>query len=332
MLVIAVGLGAVLLLIIAIRLGNESVEVDAVQLHGSGDYVSPLSPDNSRQPFAESPPPPPLAESPPPPPLASAPFDEAAAQQLQSAWAKHLKTEVEVTNSLGMKLMLIPPGEFQMGSPADEAEHSSDESQHHVRLTQPYYLGKFEVTQAEYEKVMGGNPSRFTGDARRPVETVSWHDAVEFCRRLSEREQKSYRLPTEAQWEYACRAGTTTAFHWGITSNGTESNVDGNYPYATMTKGTCLQRTTTVGNYAQNKFGVYDMHGNVWEWCHDGYDADYYSRSTAADPHGPADGLSRVLRGGSWNDYARLTRSANRYRTTPDDRNATSGFRISRTP
>lgn len=186
-----------------------------------------------------------------------------------------------ITNSIGMKLKLIPSGEFLMGSPESEEARDSDEGpQHRVRITKPFYLGVYEVTQGEYERVTGDNPSCFskvgTGKAkvagqdtsRFPVEEVSWEDAVEFCRKLSDlpserSARRVYRLPTEAEWEYACRAGTTTPLHFGTQLNGREANCDGNYPYGTDTKGTYLKRTTTVGSYKANAFGLYDMHGKL---------------------------------------------------------------------
>jgi formylglycine-generating enzyme required for sulfatase activity len=248
-----------------------------------------------------------------------------------------------LTNSIGMKLVLIPPGEFQMGSPEDEKDRYSDEGpQHRVRLTQPFYLGVHEVTQGEYERVTGTNPSHFMtvsgqDPSRFPVEKVSWEDAVEFCRKLSalpaERSAgREYRLPTEAEWEYACRAGTTTPFHFGSVLNGREANCDGNYPYGTSEKGPHLKRTTTVGSYSANGFGLYDMHGNLWEWCSDWYDEKYYANSPVDDPQGPALGSRRVGRGGCWIYDAGVCRSADRYWHSPDYRYGNLGFRLALVP
>jgi formylglycine-generating enzyme required for sulfatase activity len=278
-----------------------------------------------------------------PPPLAVAPFNATDAKGYQQAWARHLGQAVELTNSIGMKLVLIPAGDFQMGSPESESDRDSDETQHRVRLTKPFYLGMHEVTQAEYERVMGTNPSAFSrsGDrservsgqdtSRFPVETVSWEEAVEFCRKLSampgERAAgRVYRLPTEAEWEFACRAGTTEPFHFGSQLNGRDANCDGNYPYGTTTKGPYLERPTTVGSYGANGFGLFDMHGNVWEWCSDWYDG--YASTAVDDPTGPTSGSNRVLRGGGWHDYARRCRSADRSRHTPDYRISKLGFRL----
>jgi formylglycine-generating enzyme required for sulfatase activity len=274
-----------------------------------------------------------------PKPLA-APFTEAEARAAQRSWATYLKTEPAITNKLGMRLALIPPGEFQMGCPADEAERDSDETQHRVRITRPFWLGVYEVTQEEWHLVMGSQLSYFSSSgsgkdkvsgldtSRFPVESVSWNDATEFCRRLSAREGQEYRLPTEAEWEYACRAGTTTAYHFGGVLNGDKANVDGNYPYGTTTKGKYLERTTRVGEYGANAFGLYDMHGNVLEWCRDWYDGQFYTSSAMADPENAKEATYRVLRGGSWGFNAWNCRSANRFRLTPAYRLNFCGLRV----
>jgi formylglycine-generating enzyme required for sulfatase activity len=278
----------------------------------------------------------------PAPPLAVAPFDAAAARGHQQAWSRHLGQSVEVTNSIGMKLVLIPAGEFIMGSPENQTDRDDGETQHRVRITKPYYLGMYEVTQAEYEQVMGTNPSSFTSvsgqDTNRfPVEQVSWEDTMEFCRKLSamSAEQSGgrvYRLPTEAEWEYACRAGTMMPFHFGSQLNGREANCDGNNPYGT-TKGTFLQRPTTVGSYGANGFGLYDMHGNVWEWCPDWYDSRYYSDSPTDDPTGPTTaGSTRVIRGGGWNGDAGGCRAACRARAIANWPGHNLGFRLAFSP
>ena len=241
---------------------------------------------------------------------------------------KDAKKPEAITNSIGMKLSLIPAGEFQMGSPESEQGHYNDEQQHRVRITQPFYLGVYEVTQEQYERIMGSNPSNNKG-TNLPVEQVSWDDAQEFCRKLSQKEGKTYRLPTEAEWEYACRAGTTTPFNFGSTLNGTEANCNGNYPYGTTTKGAYLKRTTTVGSYRPNAFGLYDMHGNVFEWCSDWYDSAYYKNSPADNPTGPDAGSDRVIRGGSWSFGAVCCRSADRD-IEPPSRDYGVGFRVLR--
>jgi formylglycine-generating enzyme required for sulfatase activity len=281
----------------------------------------------------------------PKPPMAKAPFDAAAAKKHQKQWAEYLGTPVEITNSVGMKLVLIPPGEFLMGSPESEQRRYSVEHQHRVRITKPFYLSVFEVTQGEYERVMGANSSFFsrTGDGkdrttdfttvRLPVERVSWKDAVEFLRRLSWRGERSgrvYRLPTEAEWEYACRAGTTSPYHFGGVLNGRQANCDGEYPYGTSEKGPNLERPEIVGSYPPNAYGLYDMHGNVGEWCADVYDrnTDYYATSPVEDPQGPTHGSNRLIRGGNWYADALLCRSASREWYLPMYRSKDVGFRV----
>jgi formylglycine-generating enzyme required for sulfatase activity len=244
----------------------------------------------------------------------------------------------EVTNSVGMKLRLIPAGTFRMGSPATELDRSDDEvPPHDVAITRPFFMGVYEVTQREYEAVMGYNPARFSavngGGPDHPVEQVSWEDADAFCRRLSDKQAEKlagrvYRLPTEAEWEYACRAGTSTPFHFGSTLSSAQANFDGNFPYGGTRVGTYAERTAKVGSYAPNAFGLYDMHGNVWEWCSDRYDANYYRTSSKNDPAGPPDGGRRVHRGGSWYSKGRKCRSAYREHGQPDDRYDNIGFRV----
>jgi formylglycine-generating enzyme required for sulfatase activity len=203
---------------------------------------------------------------------------------------------------------------------------------HEVTLSRPCYMGKYEVTQEEYERVMGNNPSCFKG-ARNPVEGVSWDDAQEFCRKLSERTGREVRLPTEAEWEYACRAGRSTPFHTGETISTAEANYNGNYTYGNGTKGENRKKTIAVGSLAPNAFGLYDMHGNVFEWCGGWHGA--YVKGAQRDPTGEADGMARVLRGGSWNVIPGFCRSAFRSWSSLDYRYNSNGFRVvvvARTP
>jgi uncharacterized protein (TIGR02996 family) len=255
-----------------------------------------------------------------------------------------------LTNSIGMKFALIPAGTFLMGSPQDEEDRSDDEGpQHEVTLSQPFYLGVYPVTQAQYEQVMGTNPSWFStrGGGKRkvkkqdtrsfPVENVFWEDAVAFCRKLSEmpeeqRHGRVYRLPTEAEWEYSCRGGaSSTPFSFGNSFSSTQANFDGNHPYGGAAKGPYLKRTTAVGSYPPNALGLHDMHGNVWEWCADWFNANYYTNSPKKDPQGPQSGEDRVLRGGSWDDLGGYCRSAFRLWNAPDYRNLKVGFRVALT-
>jgi formylglycine-generating enzyme required for sulfatase activity/outer membrane protein assembly factor BamB len=251
-----------------------------------------------------------------------------------------------VTNSIGMDLALLPPGEFLMGSPDTDLDAREDEKpRHRVRITRPFYMGRYEVTQEEYQRVMGTNPSFFspTGHGkdrvaglnagRFPAEQVRWHDAVAFCARLSELPAEKeagrvYRLPTEAEWEYACRAGTTTPFSAGDSLSSLQANFNGNNPAGGAARGPFLARTSAVGSYAPNAWGLYDMHGNVWEWCADWYGRTYYRESPSEDPAGPATGSSRVIRGGEWYGDGRDCRSAFRYADLPDGIFYVMGFRV----
>ena len=216
----------------------------------------------------------------------------------------------------------------------------NERPQHRVRVTQPFWMGVFEVTQQEWEAVMGSQPSDFSrggrdkwkvselDTSRFAVERVSWHDATEFCRKLTEREGTTYRLPTEAEWEYACRAGTTSAYHFGGVLNGDKANVNGFFPYGTTSKGKHLSRPTRVGSYGENAFGLYDMHGNVLEWCRDWYDEAYYTRTATDAPESTKEAESHVVRGGSWLSDARFSRAASRMGYPPDARNSSCGFRV----
>ena len=240
----------------------------------------------------------------------------------------------EITNSIGMKLVLIPKGTFMMGSPESEKGRNENETQHEVTISKDYYLGVHEVTQAQYEKVIGKNPSHFQGaivgneNADLPVENVSWHDAVEFCKKLSElpEEKKAgrvYRLPTEAQWEYACRAGSKTAYSF--------DDEEGLLPVYGWFIRNSSQRTHTVGLLEPNAWGLYDMHGNVWEWCSDWHEE--YPKGAVSDPSGPREGSGRVSRGGGWGLVAAFCRSTSRNWYDPSFRdNRDNGFRVALSP
>ena len=254
-----------------------------------------------------------------------------------------------LVNSIGMKLVQIPAGAFQMGSPDTEADSGQDEHPRHpVRISRPFHLGVHEVTQGQFARIMNERPSFFspTGPGkdrlrgldseRLPVEQVTWHAAVEFCRRLSnlpdeKRAERVYRLPTEAEWEYACRAGTDTCFFYGPQLSSREANYNGNFPYGNAAKGTFLSRTAEVGSYPANAWGLHDMHGNVNEWCADWHNRDYYRASPPVDPRGPKTGATRVIRGGDWYSDARDCRSAFRYADAPDGMFYVVGFRVAMT-
>ncbi|OAI54444.1 hypothetical protein AYO44_14980 [Planctomycetaceae bacterium SCGC AG-212-F19] len=251
-----------------------------------------------------------------------------------------------ITNSIGMKLALIPAGKFAMGSPASEEERDPGEVQHDVTITRPFYMGVFHVTQGQYEKVLEKNPSFFHpkngGSPDHPVDQVVPGDAAGFCQKLSnlpeeKKAGRSYRLPTEAEWEYACRAGTKTAFHCGDSLSSKQANFNGNFPAGGAAKGPYLARTEKAGTYPPNAWGLHDMHGNLWQWCADWYDPDYYKNSPKEDPKGPPKGVMStgfredffvVVRGGCWLDEARGCRSAYRFRLMPSERYRWAGFRV----
>ena len=236
-----------------------------------------------------------------------------------------------VVNSVGMVLVPIPAGEFRMGSPdSDPGAKPREKPQHLVKITKPFYLCVYEVTQQQYEKVMGTRPwqgKRYVQEGHDyPASFVSWHDAVEFCRKLSEKEGVEYRLPTEAEWEYACRAGTTRNYSFGD-----DASKLGQYAwYKKNTWNVGEKYAHRVGQKLPNPWGLYDMHGNVWEWCQDCY-APYGNEKDISDPMGPTQGEYRLLRGGSFLDQASIVRSADRNYDQPAIRSGNNGFRPSRT-
>ena len=257
---------------------------------------------------------------------------------------------VDLGGEVKMEFVLIPKGKFTMGAPAEEKERNpaekkfDAEKQHEVEISKPFYLAKYSVTQEQYQAVTGKNPSHFCKggfetdkvkdlDTKQfPVENVSWDDAQAFCKKLkeSDKDKRKYRLPTEAEWEYACRAGTTTPFSFGAELNGKQANCNGSVvPYGTTVMGPWKQRTTKVGEYGENPWGLCDMHGNVWQWCEDYY-GPYNDDLKATDPLRSvkyAEGR-RVLRGGSWGHAGLYCRAAYRTLATPATRNEYVGFRV----
>jgi len=223
-----------------------------------------------------------------------------------------------VKSALGMELIWCPPGGYVRGEGGNA---------HPVILTKGFYLGKYEVTQEQYEKVMGKNPSQFKGD-KLPVEKVSWNDAVEFCEELNKKERIprgwEFSLPTEAQWEYACRAGTKTIYSWGNLPKVRYAN----YNHNPVKKNLGIKKTVEGGTYAANPLGFFDMHGNVWEWTADWFQAAYPSGNPVVDPTGPASGSNRVRRGGSWSGPGATLRSAGRSNVNPSGRSNDIGFRV----
>jgi sulfatase modifying factor 1 len=239
--------------------------------------------------------------------------EEISLSTLRDKLGKSFKTHL-VPSAGNLEMIWVESGKFMMGDPV---------KQHRVTLTKGFYLGKYEVTQAQWKRVMGGDPSAFKG-ANLPVERVSWTEAVEFCRMLTEMEKKArrlpprmaYQLPTEAQWEYACRSGTTTVYSWGDTITKTNANYDASG----------FKQTRDVGQYAANPWGFHDMHGNVYEWCADWYGG--YPKVRLIDPIGPTKGSLRVTRGGSWGNGGSYLRSAKRIYYTPSIRDPNLGFRV----
>lgn len=216
------------------------------------------------------------------------------------------------TNSIGMEFKRIPAGSFYMGSPVAEKNRSSDEGLRLVEIKTPFYLGIYEVTQAQWRAIMSNNPSYFKGDDQ-PVEQVSWIDVSIFIDRLNAKEQTDkYRLPTEAEWEYACRSGTSGPFSFGNCLSTAEANYNGNYPYSGCMKGEYLGKTLPVGSLRANAFGLYDMHGNVMEWCQDRYDKSSNNPNPSHNIRNLTRDVLRVVRGGGWYLPAYLCRSAHR--------------------
>ena len=228
---------------------------------------------------------------------------------------------IYTVSSINYKMVYISPGTFMMGSPSSEPKRDSDERQHKVTLTKGFYIGVTEITQNQWKAIMGNNPSRFKGD-NLPVESVSWNDCREFIRKLNSQEGgNKYRLPTEAEWEYACRVGTTTRFRIGYS----DSRL-GDYAWYSSNSSS---KTHPVSRKKPNAWGLYDMHGNVWEWCEDWY--GNYPSGHVTDPDGLSSGSSRVGRGGNWGSSAGGCRSADRSGVTPGHGYGFLGFRLART-
>ncbi|WP_019499689.1 SUMF1/EgtB/PvdO family nonheme iron enzyme [Pseudanabaena sp. PCC 6802] len=236
----------------------------------------------------------------------------------------------DLGNGVSLHMMSIPGGEFLMGAPRAEAgsqEQDSERPQHRVQID-PFWMGKFPVTQAQYQAIVGKNPSHFKGE-NRPVESISWNDAVAFCEKLSQRTGREYRLPSEAEWEYACRAGTTTPFHFGETISPEIANYNANHSYGKAPKGIYRQETTVVGSFqVANAFGMYDMHGNVWERCADTWKANYQGAPIDGSAWIEPNRTSHSLRGGSWNYYPGFCRSAYRVNDYAGYCSYDIGFRV----
>ena len=269
------------------------------------------------------------------------------------------KKQYDILNSF----VFIQGGTFLMGSPENEVGRLNDETQHQVKVSS-FYMAKYPVTVAQFETFVsetnyrtdadqhGGSyvwngktwdkkfeinwryniKGNLQNDKQHPVIHVSWNDASACCQWLSKKQNQAFRLPTEAEWEYACRAGTTTPFNTGANLTTDQANYDGDYPYPENPKGKYIEKTSPVGSYPPNGWGLYDLHGNVWEWCLDWFDEKYYDEckrhGIAENPPGPETGLGRVLRGGSWIGDARYCRSADRSFGRPSHRDGLIGFRL----
>jgi uncharacterized protein (TIGR02996 family) len=238
------------------------------------------------------------------------------------------RLSIPLAKGVRLELVLIPPGSYYMGSHGAESPPDADDDElprHRVNLMRGFFLGVYAVTQSQWAEVLNESPSHFRG-RNRPVERVSWHDSVRFCTHAVY--GLPFRLPTEAEWEYSCRAGSATLFAFGDVITTDQINYDGNYSYNDSPKGVYRHQTTSVGTFAPNAWGLYEMHGNVWEWCSDWFGADYYGVSPADDPPGPAEGAARVLRGGSWFFSPRPCRTTYRFSGDPSTADDDYGCRV----
>ena len=243
-----------------------------------------------------------------------------------------------ITDALGVTFVELPAGRFTMGSAGSEVGRNADETLHDVTISKPFLLARYEVTQQEWRTVMGNAPSTFGSCGPRcPVESVTYEDVLRFLQKLNERSRTTatpdapplrYRLPTEAEWEYACRAGTTGPFVTGENLSSADANYNGKFPYGGSTPGEYRQRPVPVGSFSLNPWGLGDMHGNVWEWTSDWYAPYHESEADNIDPHGPSTGEKRVIRGGSWYFDANSARCALRYTHAPNDKGFSLGFRL----
>jgi formylglycine-generating enzyme required for sulfatase activity len=249
-------------------------------------------------------------------------------QQLDTTQHQAKYFSEKLGDAIALDMVYIPGGTYQMGSPATEAGRFDSESPQHQVSVSPFFMGKFAVTQRQWEKIMQAKPSHFRSPDR-PVEQVSWHEAVEFCRRLSQKTKKNYRLPTEAEWEYAAKAATTTPFCYGETLTTDLANYDGTQIYASGSKGIYRRQTINVGNFPPNQFGLYEMHGNVWEWCADPWHENYVDAPTDGSiwAAGPEEQY-KVLRGGSCGNHPRFCRSSERGKGLADYWYYVIGFRV----
>jgi len=247
-----------------------------------------------------------------------------------SGWAAEPPTmAVDLGGGLKMDFVRIAPGEFKMGT---DGLMDNEKPVHKVCFTEGFWMGKYEVTQEQWEQVMGNNPSFFKG-ARNPVEQVNWDDCQAFLHRLNQKQAilhqpLRFQLPSEAEWEYACRAGTTTPFHFGESLNSSLANFNGKYPAGNGEKGADLQKTAPVGSFEPNEWGLYDMYGNVWEWCEDSYHENYSGAPVDGNAWLTPAVMFRMVRGGAWNTTADCCLSAHRFWLVAGSKQNMLGFRI----
>jgi formylglycine-generating enzyme required for sulfatase activity len=264
------------------------------------------------------------------------PFDTDEAKRRQQETAKALKISVEKTIDLGngvkIEVALVPAGRFIMGSPPDEPSHSRSEKQRPIEIDKPFYIAKYEMTQAQYQEMMDKNDSKYK-DPKFPVSGMPYFDCTVLLGKMNELVKKkgAFALPTEAQWEFACRAGTATAFHFGGTASTNDANFDGEVPYPGSPRGRNRDKPMPVGSFKPNAFGLYDMHGNVFEWCNEWYKEDLNTarlKLKPADPTGRRSYARRVMKGGSWYNYARHCRAAHRFSQVPRYGSEVAGIRV----
>jgi eukaryotic-like serine/threonine-protein kinase len=240
--------------------------------------------------------------------------------------------EQDLGGGISMTMVKIPAAIFMMGSPDNEVNRFDSESPQQQVSVPTFYLGQTLITQSQYQAIMGNNPAYFSGDGNLPVEYVSWLDAMDFCDKLTQQSGNTYRLPSEAEWQYACRAGTITSYAFGETINPLVANYDGNGPYGGAAMGEYREKTTSVGSFPPNLFGLYDMHGNLWEWCLDEWVNNYNKAPTDGSARGDIisrdENKVRLLCGGSWDDDAQNCRSAVRGGHAAWVRYNNVGFRV----
>jgi formylglycine-generating enzyme required for sulfatase activity len=277
-------------------------------------------------------------------PLKKATFDvvtlDSRGREILARQSGQFLTE-ELGNGMGVVMVEIPGGQFLMGSPDTELNRKGSESPQHSVTIARFFMSKYAIDQAKWQAIaalpkverdLPANPSKFKG-AELPVENISWLEAIEFCARLSKYSGRAYRLPTEAEWEYACRAGTSTPFHFGETISTNLANYYGDYIYGVGRKGEFRRKTVDVDKFKANAFGLYQMHGNVWEWCADYWHPDYQGASTDGSAWlGDGQNTQRVLRGGSWGNSPGECRSASRFKAVLDYRGHDVGFRVCFSP